>query len=464
MTEPLAATAGPQPGLGVRALQSPIGRIASGWWIDGPALAAMLRVYFPLSRLWAASELSGTDVDAFAAAAGVRIPGFLRARTARALARVADARAAAEAAVGARDAAFWSPEPPLHDRLLHLERARLAACDRYLTSRLAFWPLRPFVRLRPARLDSVERPEAVLPQTEAGLADRSGWFAPPPETAIAQSHVIRRRPNRRDYWLRFRSPVLGDTVTVHVREPVHVADPPTVIYGSGIGMEPDQWCDPMGDFAAFVERGARIIELQAPWHGARRPAGYWSGEPFFATAPMGPIRFFRAQAQEIAALVGWARQTSRGPVALAGVSLGALAAQLVADVARDWPPDLQPDAMFLLTAADRLDLLTFDSALARGVGLDRALTRAGWTPELLAGLRPLTDPIRPPVMGPERVVMVLGTRDSVTPYALGAAMARLWGLPPENLFVGRRGHFSTPISVLRDQRPIDRLAEVLATA
>jgi hypothetical protein len=228
-------------------------------------------------------------------------------------------------------------------------------------------------------------------------------------------------------------------------------------------MEPDLRCDPMGDFAALVERGMRVIELQAPWHGARRPAGFWSGEPFFSTAPLGPIRFFQAQAKETAALIRWARRTSAGPVALAGVSLGALAAQLIADVARDWPPELRPDAMFQLTAADRLDLLTFDSALARGLGLDKALTRAGWTPALLARLRPLTDPIRPPVMGPEKVIMVLGTKDSVTPYALGAAMAQVWGLPPENLFVGRRGHFSTPISVQRDQRPFDRLAAVLRT-
>lgn len=462
MTETLAASDGPRPGPGARALQSPVGRLASSWWIDRPALAAMLRVYFPLSRLWAAADLVGPDLDAFGIASGVRIPGFLRGRTARALARVAETRARALAAIAARDSAFWAAEAQPQDRLRRLERERLAACDRWLTSRLAFWPLRPFVRLRPVRLDGVLGPDEVLSQVGLGLDDRAAWFAPPPVVEMERSQEIRIGSNRRDYWLRFRSPAMGDVFAVHVREPVDVADPPTVIYGSGIGMEPDLWCDPLGDFAAFVERGVRIVELQAPWHGTRRPAGYWSGEPFFATAPLGVIRFFQAQALETAALIGWARRTSAGPVALAGVSLGALAAQLVADVARDWPAALQPDAMFLLTAADRLDLLTFDSALARGLGLDRALTRAGWTPELLAGLRPLTDPIRPPVMGPDKVVMVLGTKDSVTPYALGAAMAQLWGLPPENLFVGRRGHFSTPISVLRDQRPIDRLAEVLA--
>ncbi|MGF1627555.1 MAG: alpha/beta hydrolase family protein [Alphaproteobacteria bacterium] len=461
MSDSPAVVRGPQGGLGARALLSPVGRLATGWWIDRPALAAMIRVYFPLSRMWAAAELAGRDVDRFVEESGVRVPGWLRGRVARALVRIADCREAARAATAARDAAFWDDAASPHQLLWRRERARQAACDRAMNSRLALWPLRAFARLRPVRIE-VHGPEAVFAEVAAGLDDRARWFAPDPAAAIERSHELIGQ-GRRDYWLRLRSPAphMGDLFTVHVREPLDVADPPTVIYGSGVGIEPDLGCDPMGDFSALVARGMRVIELQAPWHGARRPAGYWSGEPFFATAPLGPIRFFQAQARETAALIQWARQTSRGPVALAGISLGALAAQLVADVARDWPVEFRPDAMFLLTAADRMDLLTFDSALARGLGLDRALTRAGWTPELLERLRPLTDPMRPPVMGPDKVIMVLGTRDSVTPYALGAAMAKVWGLPPENLFVGRRGHFSTPINVLRDQRPFDRLAEVL---
>ena len=462
MTDTLAGVLGPQPGLGARAMLSPMGRLASGWWIDRPALSAMIRVYFPLSRMWAVADLAGGDVDRFIRESGVRVPGWLRGSTARALVRIDGCREAASAATAARDAAFWAAEAPSQQVLARLERQRLVAGESYMNSRLALWPLRAFSRLRPVRLD-VHGPDEVFAEAAAGLDDRARWFAPESDTAIERSHALAGGPGRRDYWLRLRSPALGDIFTVHVREPLDVVDSPTVIYGSGIGMEPDLRCDPMGDFAALVERGMRVIELQAPWHGARRPAGYWSGEPFFATAPLGPIRFFQAQAKETAALIRWARQTSAGPVALAGVSLGALSAQLIADIARDWPAEFRPDAMFQLTAADRLDLLTFDSALARGLGLDKALTRARWTPALLARLRPLTDPIRPPVMGPDKVIMVLGTKDSVTPYALGAAMAQVWGLPPENLFVGRRGHFSTPISVQRDQRSFDRLAAVLRT-
>lgn len=462
MTVHQAAQHGPQPGIGARALRSPMGRLATGWWIDRPALAGMIRVYFPLSRLWAAVDISGDDLDRFIAETGLRIPGWLRGRTARTLQRIHICRQAALAATKARDAAFWAPEAPAQSELARLEQARIAASDSYMNSRLGFWSLRAFARLRPVRLE-VQDPDTVFAEVVDGLRDRAQWFAPPEDVAIERSHDLIVGPNRRDYWLRLRSPAahMNDVFTVRVREPMNVADPPTVIYASGVGMETDQWSDPLGDFAAFLDRGLRVVEVQAPWHGARRPEGYWSGEPFFSTAPLGPIRFFQTQAKETAILMRWARRTSAGPVALAGVSLGALASQLIADIAHDWQAELQPDAMFIITVADRLDLLTFDSALARGLGLDRALTKAGWTPEMLAKLRSLTDPLHAPVMGPDKVVMVLGTRDSVTPYARGAAMAESWGVPPENLFVGRRGHFSTPINVLRDQRSLDRIAAVL---
>ena len=46
--------------------------------------------------------------------------------------------------------------------------------------------------------------------------------------------------------------------------------------------------------------------------------------------PLGFIALFQAWVAEVAALIAWARQTSDGPVAVGGVSLGALAAQMVA--------------------------------------------------------------------------------------------------------------------------------------
>ena len=76
-----------------------------------------------------------------------------------------------------------------------------------------------------------------------------------------------------------------------------------------------------------------------------------------------------------------------------------------------------------------------DDRLARSHAVDKrleflvqALLRS---PRVAHDLRwlPLLAPFGPPAMGPERVVMLLGTRDDVTPYAGGIALARDWQLP-----------------------------------
>ena len=383
---------------GMRGLHSSLGWLATGWWIDRPALAGVLRILFPLSRIWAAADLAEGDVDRLADEIAMPIRGLLRARAQSALEVTDSRRTAAHLATAERDLAFWSIDAQDSEHLRVLEQTRMRACNRYMNARAAFWPLRTFGRPPPIRLQ-IATPDETYAVVGDATRDPISWFAPEESVEISRSHPLVAKPDRVEYWLRLRSLVMDDVFTVRVREPVGISDPPTVIYGSGVGMETDQWSDPLDDYAAFLGRGMRVIELCAPWHGARRPPGWWSGEPFFGTAPLGPITLFRAQAIEIAALTGWARETSGGPVALAGVSLGALAAQAAASNSAAWPSKLRADVMVLLTTADRLDRLTFDSALARGLGMDKALVQAGWTPEMLLQLRPLTDPLVPPAMG-----------------------------------------------------------------
>ena len=55
------------------------------------------------------------------------------------------------------------------------------------------------------------------------------------------------------------------------------------------------------------------------------------------------------------------------------------------------------------------------------------------------------------------MILVLGRRDTVTPFAEGAALARRWKVAPENLFLWRGGHFTTPLGLLRDPAPLERL-------
>ena len=51
--------------------------------------------------------------------------------------------------------------------------------------------------------------------------------------------------------------------------------------------------------------------------------------------------------------------------------------------------------------------------------------------------------------------------NSTTPYAGGAAFAKRWAIPRENLFVSWQGHFSVALGLARDPRPVARLAELL---
>jgi hypothetical protein len=64
-------------------------------------------------------------------------------------------------------------------------------------------------------------------------------------------------------------------------------------------------------------------------------------------------------------------------------------------------------------------------------------------------------------MAPEDIVVVLGRRDNVTPYARGAALVARWGVPQSNLFQRELGHFSVPLGLLGDRQPLTRLVERL---
>jgi hypothetical protein len=125
---------------------------------------------------------------------------------------------------------------------------------------------------------------------------------------------------------------------------------------------------------------------------------------------------------------------------------------------------MQPDFLFLVATGGSMRQVAVDSELAKVFGLDDALRAAGWTDAALDRLRPLTDPLGPPVMAPEHIVMVLGSEDSVTHFDEGRDLATRWRVPAENLFVRKQGHFSVPVGVLNDDAPLRRLGALMADA
>ena len=66
------------------------------------------------------------------------------------------------------------------------------------------------------------------------------------------------------------------------------------------------------------------------------------------------------------------------PVAVAGLSLGALVAQRLASAARGWPAQYRPDALCLVATSNDLVGTGVDGDLARAIGVPDRLSAAGW--------------------------------------------------------------------------------------
>jgi len=438
-----------------RFLQGLLGGLVFRPWFDALALHVVARWYLPLSRGWAAALAAEGSPERFRAELGGADLSTARLRPL--LDSVLQREEAHQAADRAWEAVFFGSEPAGLDQLIAAEEARHRAAHNLMAARQSFiWIRRrlPAARWEIAQADELEARHA------ARLAGPESAF---PAPQIPQVEVSRRiaGPHGRDHWLRFRSPVMGDWAWARVTEPEGADAMPSVIYLHGIGMEADMWRGMAGPVGRLSAAGIRVISPEAPWHGRRRLPGYYGGEPAIGRGPLGLIELFEAAVAEVAVLIDWARETSGGAVAIGGVSLGALTAQRAASASRLWPAGLRPEALLLVATSGDLLALAERGSLVCRLGLDRRLTAAGWDTEALTRWLPLLEPEPEPPLPPERMVMVLGSHDDLTPFAGGLALARDWGLPEANLVVRRQGHFSASLGLLNELGPLDRFAALL---
>jgi hypothetical protein len=144
------------------------------------------------------------------------------------------------------------------------------------------------------------------------------------------------------------------------------------------------------------------------------------------------------------------------------MSLGALTAQVAAGRMASWPSDARPDALMLLTTTDKVSSLALDSALSVIAGLDVAARAKGWTAQDFVPLANIVDAASTPPIDPERIVLLIGERDTVTPIDGGRRVARKWRVPEKNLFRRDQGHFSAAFGLGVDPTPFRRITEILA--
>lgn len=445
-------------------LRGPLGWGIADLAIDRPVLWSMLQLWLPLSRLWAAAMSAEGDPAAFLAA--VPVEAKPTQRLARKLAALEVHRRAHETAAAAWEEGLFTPNLRSPAQLYRLE-ARRGSAARWLTlQRLRFLDIRFGRPVPPVKFETPAKDEL---EAAYGAFRAEPWRIYQPPEAIPNVEVSRRVATHfgEDYWIRFRSPAArmgagpSRVAWARVHEPRGVINPPTFIFGNGICVEFDHYGRATADVQVMFKYGIRVIELESAWHGRRRIPGTYGGEPFMARAPLGPIDLFAAQAQELAVIIHWCRQQTRAPVAIGGASLGALAALLAASFSPHWPASMRPDAVALLTVADQIDSLIAESALSAGIGMAEALERAGWTAKDLMLWQSLTQVPNGPPIPPENIVAVLGARDTILPFASGRSLVERWRLPPENTFIGGAGHFSTPLGLAMDRRPLKRLAKIL---
>jgi hypothetical protein len=439
-------------------LDSFVGDLVLRPWFDAVSLIGIVRWFFPLSRGWAAAGIAGRSAEEFCAAAP--LPRDAARQAQRALVALLARRHAYDAAAHRWEDAVFADAAPDAFSLVAAEHARLTAAQAWMSGRGLFLPLHlrhgfPAVRWQ---LPS----EREVDQRHGGrLADPAGAFPAPPRVAVRQSHGFPGAAGRTS-WLRFPSQVAGaaDTAWARVIEPA-APDPPTLIFLHGIGVEAELWMTDLSRVDSLVASGIRIIRPEAPWHGRRCPPGGFGGETVLARGPLGLLDLFAAWIAEVARLVAWARATSRGPVAIGGISMGALTSQLAATRAVAWPQDMRPDALLLIGTTGGVVDAALSGGLGRALGVAGRLAALSWSPAAVQRWAPLLEPQESPVMPPESVVMLIGTSDTVTPGAGGVALARRWGLPAENLFLRERGHFSVALGLERDAAPLTRLAAIL---
>ncbi len=451
----------PSPTAIERRLRGPAGFVLARPWLDRVTALALRHLFFPLSRLWAAAHEADGRPDRFFDAVPMRGRFEDADRLRAALAKFEAAHAAAAAIEAIWERAFFGPADPGTDRLLAIEAARRHARHQFNATRGLFLFL---VRRKfsPVKLD-IASPDAVAEIYGPALADLAPFTAPP--AVMPRLERSRAIPGAvgRQFWIRFPSPAarLGDTAWARIYEPEGVADAPTVIFGHGVCVEYDHWEGMIDDAASLCARGLRVIRPEAPWHGRRCPPGAFGGERVIGSFPLGPLDSFLGAMQEWAVLADWARATSRGALAMGGSSLGALTAQLAADRARDWPERLRPEALLLVTHCGRFLDTMLEGELGSMFGSLDDLRPLGWTPERAGAYMGLIDPARGPVVPGDRIVSVLGNRDRITPFPGGLPLIDRWAIPPENAFIWNRGHFTVPMSLLRNPAPLDRFAALL---
>ena len=442
-------------------MRGPLGGLFTSTWFDRASMYFLRKLYLPLSRLWGVADEAHGSVTKFAEIARIELNYDQYQRLNKVIFRYEVSRARVNAIDAAWHAAFFGDQQAALGDLAAIEKARKKAHQAHNMMRR---DLRFLLHFKP-QTSRYEIPTlAEVEKHYGGIKKKpESYFSPGDEMPQVEQSRPFAAADGNQYWIRFKSPSARtrDTVYARVHEPAGVLNPPSIIYGHGICVEFDYLEGLVDEVDVLCRMGFRVVRPEAPFHGRRRPPGYYGGEYISATSPLGILDTCTAAVSERAVLIDWCRRNSDGPVTLGGSSLGALLAQIVSGQAKNWPDHLCPDALLLIMHCSRMEDALIHGSIAKLFGALDAKHERGWSVANVAEYLQALDPPAQPSVDPVNIVSVLGEADQATPFAGGLELLDRWQLPPENRFIWPQGHFSLPIALTRNDAPLRRFHQIV---
>ena len=442
-------------------MRGPLGGLFTSTWFDRASMYFLRKLYLPLSRLWGVADEAHGSIPRFAEIAQIELSSSQYQRLAKVIFRYEVSRARVNAIDAAWRLAFFGDAQPALEDLAAIEKARKEAHQAHNMMRR---DLRFLLHFKP-QTSRYEIPSQAEVETHYGdiRQDPEPYFSVADEMPQIEQSRQFAAADGKQYWIRFQSPSMRtrDMVYARVHEPAGIKNPPSIIYGHGICVEFDYLEGLVDEVDVLCRMGFRVVRPEAPFHGRRRPEGYYGGEYISATSPLGILDTCTAAVTERAVLMDWCRRTSDGPVTMGGSSLGALLAQLVSGQAKNWAEHLRPDALLLIMHCSRMEDALVHGSIAKLFGALAAKHERGWSVATVAEYLKALDPPAQPALDAANIVSILGEADQATPFAGGLELLDRWQLPQENRFIWPQGHFSLPIALTRNDAPLRRFHQIV---
>lgn len=198
---------------------------------------------------------------------------------------------------------------------------------------------------------------------------------------------------------------------------------PTIIALHGLGGGNYWWTERAFAVPYWLRHGYDVVAFQLPFHG-RRAAGSGTAPAWPSPNPLRTNEGFGHTIYDLRALAMWLRARGASAVGAMGMSLGSYAASLWASVAGPNDPGGIDFAVAMIPAVSLARLMWLHG---KNSSPRRQAIKAGISEELLAEAFAVHAPMtRPPRLASDRLFVVGGLGDQITPPDQAAALAAHW--------------------------------------